>query len=508
LLEVPTIWLYKRDLLPDEISRDQLWEIFWFDLRWRSANILRKKLQDMIAEYNTVIDTNSSDFDHLQYYGRLLEQEWEEDVLNDISSSLGFFARRHPYLVTKYNEHRTEEANRKDTYSKYSHSEEIKKFSSKLCLPSYEIGSAIKFNLPILGPNCDASTLDDAAVEILQSTLSSQNTQQLFGNSALVMATELAYDPCVRASARAFLKLKCTISTYPTEKGKEQILPFSELYGLHRIEKKPVTDFFSSQGLDVFMRIIDAEKKELIEVKFNFDPTGLWENLRLMQLFFPATPVDLDPHPQARKTWDFARLTFLQTFTDKFLIPLILKDIRADLIKRGSDRIIDCAMKKFERQLEQGPMYPSDRVKFVEQLLRECPNRPHHMKIVGIYVCPEKLCIDAVCIDHEANVTAVAFMPSLSTTNWEETLKMFLFENRPTLIVLNKSSFTQGDRVKKSIEERLLSDVNDTIKIHARISEDEATETKYEAYVSEMKDDNNKPILYYLVSSYIYIYIF
>ena len=51
---------------------------------------------------------------------------------------------------------------------------------------------------------------------------------------------EMSAEPGVRNEFRKIIREKSTISTLPTAKGVATITPFSEHFGIHYLERKPV----------------------------------------------------------------------------------------------------------------------------------------------------------------------------------------------------------------------------------------------------------------------------
>ena len=117
-----------------------------------------------------------------------------------------------------------------------------------------------------------------------------------------IIACELAAEPNVLQLLRARFRSVATITTEPTERGRQQITPFSPLFGLHILRRKPLQDFLGSRPFvlggkavpwsspvdrTLFCRLLQAEADGLIRIKFEgpmaYDPTR------------PALPYEEDP---------------------------------------------------------------------------------------------------------------------------------------------------------------------------------------------------------------------
>jgi hypothetical protein len=145
---------------------------------------------------------------------------------------------------------------------------------------------------------------------------------------------------------QAQYKGKATISTKPTERGLSSINPFSQLFGIHYLDRKPLNEFFKGKDRTLFLRLMDAEKNGLITV--TVDPpmmltTSGWEkdlhpflnDANLMMQMIPSVPMEDEPYPVARESWDRLRLGILETCIERYLIPSLEQEIRRDLVRIG-----------------------------------------------------------------------------------------------------------------------------------------------------------------------------
>lgn len=107
-------------------------------------------------------------------------------------------------------------------------------------------------------PESAADRIVDPDVYLLNTTLVSLTSLCRF------MANEIFYHPVIRRWIRNMYFERATISTEPTLKGKKDLDLYHLLYPAKRILKRPLKNFRD----DLWLMMIEAEKKELIRVKF------------------------------------------------------------------------------------------------------------------------------------------------------------------------------------------------------------------------------------------------
>lgn len=104
------------------------------------------------------------------------------------------------------------------------------------------------------------------------------------------MANEIFYHPIIRRWVRNMYFERATISTEPTLKGKKDLDLYHSLYPTKRISRRPLKNFRD----DLWLMMVEAEKKELIRVKFSlpwendFDRDEILNKLRSLYLADPS----------------------------------------------------------------------------------------------------------------------------------------------------------------------------------------------------------------------------
>lgn len=456
----------------------------------------------------------------IEHYRRAIEFEADEEIVRDAISFIGIISSRFPSsgkdLESEGNDVAGDQTKRKSSLFKYAHVAEVRQFLDALSHPAHIIGRAISTGIDLEPPASTSESLLERGTRLLPTALQYgiENINQLYSISMTTLATEIAHDPYVRKMARELFREGCTVTTAPTDKGMREITPFSQHFGLHIISRKPLSDFQDAKGLIFFMRLVEAEQMGLIKL-FIDNPlidqgergfssasasastafnVKFFDRMKLYQLFRSSIHPESDPFPESRKLLDTARMNLLSVIVDKHLVPLIVKDIREDLIRKGKEQILDETATNFENLLSVGPYFDVALAReFKAKLLLECPVRPRCHTIAGLFVSSEYDSIDVVAIDKEASLIATAFMPSLNTIDWEEKLKLFLFQHRPSLIVINVSGGMKSERVKGIIEKKIIHEVNETIRVTAAMNaakddEDELVVEKYSVQVLNSLD--------------------
>jgi transcription elongation factor SPT6 len=495
-LEIPTIWLYKRDYLPQTMSRSELWEIFWLDVKYRtlekeklSALSTIQNLEDSFL--NVVGHSERSETEDILHLRQCIEYPSNDDTLNFAIAALSLLVQRLNASSDSLNN-----VKNRTTYGKYSHQKEVRAVMRALVSPAHIVGKALKNEVELSPPRIPSLTFQEFVASVLTSDNhipTDAEISQLSSISFNVAAKEIAWDPLVRHLAKKFYLEVGSLNTNVTERGVTEISPFSEYFGLHMLRRKPLKEFLSADGLSQFMRLIEAEGKGIISIEF-LNPFRDIQQLSQRQTSIAAfsdrifgylvkhASSESDMTASARSSFDEARLYLFEKLMGDNISPLAIKDAKAELLKLGRAYIMTQACDCFERKLQIGPFYGGfagiSKNLQIARLLLECPNRPRCQKVVGMFISPDSGSIDAVCIDKEGSVLSTCFMPTLMTTDWEEKLKLFLFEHRPDTIVLNSSGRDKTSRVRVRIETKIIGDVNEVIRVSSQVQDSDEEEEK------------------------------
>lgn len=502
-MEVQVIWLYHRDYLAKELNREHLNEIFILDGKWRNIQTEKMKLLKILDMIETTAQSAEEETLLSQYRGLLIHAS-DQQKIRDMSACIGCLSFR---LVSS-RAPRTSGSRRKSDYIMYCNNLSVRKFAEMFCLSAAVIGRAVAYDISDTAPASEERNVLDVAQEFMDADVSEPGVhswEAMKEAVLVVVGTELSVDPLFRKAARNAFKEKCMISTTPTKKGEELITAFSEYFGLQCLNKKPVTEFESDSGAILFMKLLDAENKGLLTVNYvtplskdggaNDEGSNpmfnifFMEKLKLMRIFMSAS--DKPEYAENKQGWDNARFKMLEQIIARYTAPLALKDLKVDLIKNGKEVIIKQMGEAFAKRLSVGPYYPHPSSRdLLTSILLNCPNRPRCKAITGVYVSSENASIDLATINDEGSLHATSYIHSLNPKAWEEKLKLYLFEYRPSLLVINSGGGEHAEKIQTIVEKKLVNEVNDTIKMSARLRpEADLDMTTYEPQVIIIKDD-------------------
>lgn len=289
----------------------------------------------------------------------------------------------------------------------------------------------------------------------------------------LVLATELAAEPCVRKSARSIYRQNVKLRSKPTEMGIECIGPFHEMFGFHLIENKTIYSLFR-EDRTLFLKLAKLEKEGLVKIEFEFpqstessggkaglDLTMFMSDLRFMHFFMPTLSPDLDINPKMRTAWDDQRLRVLQECIEKHLIPSLEAELRRDLLRASREAVIDEARDNFDRMVRVGP-YRFSSVN-TKKILKNLPLNPNVFTVAVVYVNETEskngVSLALAYLGYEGTVKATDSISAKIKSQSKEKIKLFLKAHRPDLVVVN----TSGGRASKAMFETIRRDMLEEI---------------------------------------------
>eukprot|EP00981_Chlorochromonas_danica_P009444 scaffold2694_cov159-Ochromonas_danica.AAC.2 len=518
-LEVPFIWLYRRDYLHPSIERDDLWTIVGLDERWEAIYALRHKMHANASKLYFMSDN---------------DQEQEEETLNEeeegaaesqdqkkrlkrMKACLREAARLFPkdrftYLVENcYEEEKlrnifnfvrllgTDYDTVKSEYNKYKRLRCVREMAEAIALPAHVIGSFLSG-----APKQEPPHFGDLKVEEVVRNIAQRNGYKggnLVAAAEIVLATELSHEPVLRDMAKSIFISQGSLSTLPTPKGKSGITPFSEYFGLHYLKGKPLSELTTPEGLLFFMRVLQIEQMGLITIQIEppmtDGPEGpvvhaapfLMTDIPLLRNFLPSLQIMEDPYREARATWDTLRMQVLKTCVESHLIPSLKKEIKRDLVRLGKEALVDAIAVNFKRRLAVGPFMPpmEDEREVIKSLLLSCPDRPNAYTVAAIYQMPDRESdISMIYLDKDGVVIARDLIPHKTKGQSKERIKHFLFEWKPEVITLNSSAGEVAKKLSMDLERNIIKDISEMLQLQARLkaeeNEDEEEEQEKEPF--------------------------
>lgn len=492
-LEIPFIWLYRRDYLIPSLRRDDLWKIFWLDSRWYEMSLKQRKLlhrcsslENAAKGLHPVAEDILKQFP-IRQYSDFIQSHFSEVVLQDTVSYFTLLCEGYGFSHNQKNTQSDEmmempatkrENYKASKYRKYKSLRPVQEIASLICNRAHEIGFALLHSTFPMIPQVSRPWEEEASDLIAATDLTS--VPQLLSAATIVIATEICHEPVVRHYARAAFRNRASISTKPTVRGKAIITPFSQYFGIHCLENKPIEEFFRKEGLKMFMSMIEAENSGLIEIVINppqkregdqlvpdLEPFFA-DKLKLFQFFMPPIPADLDQNPSLRFSWDIVRLSVLQATVDKYLIPFLKADIRSELLRQAKDYVLEETCREFEKKLTVGPCGPAfdDDREFVANALLSCPDRQQYNKVVSIFVTQDQPPgVHMAAVDVNGVLTGQFIIAPQVMGQRKEKIKAFLYEHRPELIVINSGGLSTSRDIFHIIQKSVISEITETIEL-------------------------------------------
>ncbi len=495
-VEVPFIWLYRRDLIHRAFTKDHLWQTLQLDMKWCRLQYdieitfrFLEKLSDLLSEkYPQDVAERLM---NVKFYLDLLETTTDEEVIRDIRRFAALFATSldknsvSTRSATSANAVDGDDAdmendgvNSKDSdkpmkslnkslYSRNKKLDAVHEFISYFTAPVHEIGSAVHYDFPVNHPPTRRASPTESAAELIDGS-KIRSIEQLTRAVKLVLATELSMEPSIRIKTREIFRFLGNISTEPTAKGKEMITPFSRFFGVHVISHKPIKEFFTHPGLILFMKMVEAEQLGYIKININGpDHEGMNKIMLHLGKFLIATSVNDDEYPHSRSEWDQFRISIIQLTVEKYLMPSMTSEIRAHLTRLGRDAIIDEAAAEFESRLKTGPYLPNydNEYEALKSLLTNPSERPRAKSVAGfVFTQDKKMSLHMACVDEDGSLKAHREIPPQAMMQKKDKVETFLFENRPELIIINSGAGVQARSMQMLIERDIIPAINAALK--------------------------------------------
>jgi hypothetical protein len=305
------------------------------------------------------------------------------------------------------------------------------------------------------------------------------------------------------------------VSTRPTEKGLATITAFSELFGLHYLDRKPIRDFLYGKDRSLFLKLFDAERNGLISITINppesrrapvqnteTEPLARTVHLfldekRFFHFLVPSIDTQRDRYPDSRRRWDELRIEVLKIMLEKHLFPALLDEMKRELLKASREAALEEISSSFAAKLQVGPYQaPVDNTReYYKALLLNTPKPTRFRTAVGIYQAsserePMYLCL----VDSDGLLRMHTVVPDvLSLPKKHEAIKKFIVEHEPQLVVLNSSAGSLSLQLLNSLEKTLLAEIQEQVREKRRMKmagqsrdsddeEDEEEEDRFRPY--------------------------
>ena len=153
----------------------------------------------------------------------------------------------------------------------------LKQFSTQFCITAHQLWENLELKTNKHNPPLVHKTPEDVALHYQNSKVKFLNKPlNILQNLCLYQSLELYHDPCLRKYLLTLCKDHVRITTEPTFKGKTLDI-YNPLYVAKRLVSVP----FRNITDELWLLIMESEKKGLIRVKFHYP----WSNEGIDQIY-------------------------------------------------------------------------------------------------------------------------------------------------------------------------------------------------------------------------------
>jgi transcription elongation factor SPT6 len=173
-----------------------------------------------------------------------------------------------------------------------------------------------------------------------------------------MVAIQLSKEPVVRQTVRQTYSERSKVSVKPTKKGKKEIDEWHECSAFKYLKNKPVKTLRGDQ----FLRMTQAEQDGLLKISISID-MDTQSNLvygtyldEIKQLYYR------DEFSLLVEKWNDLRVAALEMALNKFLYPVMEKEIRRKLLQESQDHVIQQCALKLRQYIDVAPYQPEQQL--------------------------------------------------------------------------------------------------------------------------------------------------
>ncbi len=524
-MEVPFIFNHRPDSFKPELDLVDLWRIYDLDEKWESltlrrhnishvANTLWNKAAEMDEKAAALLSStigNADDDPSKEYgsekdllpilkdtstlfpkelYEKLAVENDDETFLRDLQAYLSLVTLRNKFAASSEKKSRLHRAARQDQelYRRYRHIPELRRFALSFSIPAHQLGRFLgnpngttpppvplrspEMSIMGLGHKCGFKT-DDAALQ-----------------AALIMlAQEIAGEPRILGHCRKIFQDRATLSSAPTNLGRQEIDYFHPLYGIHYIQQKPVLELLnvndddrSKAALDgatkrpvsdssiLFLHLERGQKDGLITVKINppLSPGGGplsttsvngndanlngEQELDLSPFMCELAPLYGAGKGLASKSeWEVVRSRVLEVAL-RHMMPQLIAELVRELRNKANTCVAEKVGEALAERLDVAPWAPANRSN--EERLTNDPEKRRtldEIRVVGIYMSPDPRQPSYAAVIDQSGVSLDYLVLPARREEAPVKLKEFLMDNRPHVVAVGASPSPQTCHVKRML---------------------------------------------------------
>ncbi|EDV92238.1 GH24153 [Drosophila grimshawi] len=171
-----------------------------------------------------------------------------------------------------------------------------------------------------------------------------------------VVARQLAQEPLLRKTMREVYFDRARLNIRPTKNGMVLIDENSPVYSMKYVAKKPVGDLFGDQ----FIKLLMAEEEKLLEIQFldEFEGNANANGPPGDYITEAAQLYHLDQFAKNVLDWNALRAECVQMALKKWVIPDLIKELRATLHEEAQQFVLRSCIAKLYKWLKVAPYKP------------------------------------------------------------------------------------------------------------------------------------------------------
>ncbi|ORX89548.1 transcription elongation factor Spt6 [Basidiobolus meristosporus CBS 931.73] len=338
-LEVPFIATHRQDYfvhldrevnrLVDVLSKDDLWEIYDLDFKFRSFLERRLALRstiDRVDIHDDYLEDQLRKADKIEHVNDLMDYV-HLHYGAEIAQSKRGQGRRRP------NKHSLYEICKKSPVSE---------FAKKFGIRAHEFGVNFSDGTRQYFPDDLHEHAEEMAVKFVSASFSSP--QLVLKAAKSMIAQQISFDPQVRKALRLYYEYNSSVTVIPTDSGIARIDEYHPYYPFKYLRRKPFRDFFDGQ----FVEILKSEEEGLTKVAIHLDDED-----RFFRSFSEA--YTSDNYSEFAQQWNEHRIQILKNALTEWLYPMAEKWVKEKLRADAEDWIAKKCQASLQRKLEVGP---------------------------------------------------------------------------------------------------------------------------------------------------------
>ncbi|VDO79503.1 unnamed protein product [Heligmosomoides polygyrus] len=360
LFEVPFIAFYRKELVSNVLSINDLWKVYEYDEKWCHLQNRKKKLVDLMKR--------------MQYYQTESLQTYRRPLSDNTMEALGdLSAQFHVYYGSEVNRMLDWEAAQKVRHlSSLEFRQSTRNDRYQLCVDNGIGGMVARFGITArqLAENLDWKKHDVEQDPVAPKVAAADYTSSSFptpeaviAGAIYMMARELSREPAARERIRAIYRANVKLYVRPTQKGREHLDESSPVWKMRYVKGKPVSQLEDEE----YLYYHQAKVAEHLDIKFVFEK----EPDDAMSSFILGAPITLssprvistnfqDEYSEVVEEWNSIREKATRMAIDEMLLPFLENELEQKLLEEAKTSVITKCAKAMYTRLEPAAFHPTE----------------------------------------------------------------------------------------------------------------------------------------------------